>query len=50
MPARWCLCIDENKERKAHRHHSKQLKIMTKKEFPNWCIGLVILFKQTESA
>lgn len=49
MPAGRIKRIHGDKERKAHRHHAKQLKIMAKQEFAHGHLKAVILLEKAVS-
>ena len=50
MPTGRIKRIHGDKERKAHRHHAKQLKIMAKQEFAHGHLKAVILLEKAISA
>ena len=50
MPAGRIKRIHGDKERKAHRHHAKQFKIMAKQEFAHRHLNALIFFEKAVSA
>ena len=50
MPAGRIKRVYDDKERKAHRHHAKQFKIMAKQELARRHLNAVILLEKAVSA